>query len=578
MRPGETAVRIVGRYQIQARIGQGAMANVYRAFDPDINRVLAIKVLKREYCQNPQFASRFLREARAAGALSHPNIVTIYDVGEIEGFPYIAMELLEGQPLDAVAQRIGRFPIADVIEIGCQLADALRYAHEQGVVHRDIKPSNIVLGKDGRSVKILDFGIARLEQSAAEEQAEVLKTQIGQVVGTPRYMSPEQALGRELDGRSDLFSVGVLLYELITGRPAFDGSSAATLALQITQKDPSPIDAPDCPRGLQFVVDKLLAKRPEKRFASGALLLEALQREKQAYAAMLSEGGKRRLPLPAKLALGTTAITAVVLAIGVSVVIDRQYEAMERVALASGSSIVSFVAANAALSAAENVARPAAERDWLPTQAFVSSASADPNVAQMLVVDHEGVIRAASSADLVGARYIPPTGQRLVRDRPNISVTTVRSSGGARSFRFARPIEYAGHQVGLVDVSVRRTELESAALLTMVLLLGLVAVMLAVVAALTIGAAQLLLRPLRRLKSAFQDAADGNLDFRISHGQRDEFGDLFDAFNSFVASVQARLEGAAPVHSSALDATTISTPANDAAVAAPAERGPQWSR
>ena len=571
-------MKIVGRYQIQARIGQGAMANVYRAFDPDINRVLAIKVLKREYCRNPQFASRFLREARAAGALSHPNIVTIYDVGEIEGFPYIAMELLDGQPLDAVAARVGRFPIADVIEIGYQLADALRYAHEQGVVHRDIKPSNIWLGRDGRSIKLLDFGIARLEQSAAEEQAEVVKTQIGQVVGTPRYMSPEQALGRETDGRSDLFSVGVVLYELITGRPAFDGSSAATLALQITQKEPLPIDVPDCPRGLQFVVEKLLSKRPEKRFASDAHLLEALQREKQAYAAMLTEGGRRRLPLPAKLALGTTAITAAVLAIGVSLVIDKQYDAMERVALASGSSIVSFVAANAALSAAENLALPPAQRDWLPAQAFVNNASTDPNVTQMLVVDHEGVIRAASSDDLVGARYIPPAGQRIVRDRPNISVTTVRFSNGERSFRFARPIEYAGRQVGLVDVSLRRTELESAVFLTTGLLLSLVVVMLAVVAALTIGAAQLVLRPLRRLKAAFEDAAHGNLDFRISHRQRDEFGDLFNAFNAFAGSVQKRLEGAGAVQApqSALDATTISMPANDDELSA--EKGPQWSR
>lgn len=570
-------MKIVGRYQIQARIGQGAMANVYRAFDPDINRVLAIKVLKREYCRNPQFASRFLREARAAGALSHPNIVTIYDVGEIEGFPYIAMELLDGQPLDAVATRVGRFPISDVIEIGCQLADALRYAHEQGVVHRDIKPSNIWLGKDGRSIKLLDFGIARLEESAAEAQAEVVKTQIGQVVGTPRYMSPEQALGRETDGRSDLFSVGVVLYELITGRPAFDGSSAATLALQITQKDPTPIDVPDCPRGLQFVVEKLLSKRPEKRFATGVHLLEALQREKHAYTAMLAEGGRRRLPLPAKLALATTAITAVVLAVGVSLVIDKQYDAMERVALASGSSIVSFVAANAALSAAENLTLPPEHRDWLPAQAFVTSASTDPNVTQMLVVDHEGVIRAASSDDLVGARYIPPTGQRLVRDRPNISVTTVRASSGERSFRFARPIEYAGRQVGLVDVSLRRTELESAVFLTTGLLLALVIVMLAVVAALTIGAAQLVLRPVRRLKAAFDDAADGNLDFRISHRQRDEFGDLFNAFNAFVGAVQKRLEGAGAVQApSALDATAISMPANDADPSA--EKGPQWSR
>ncbi len=570
-------MKIVGRYQIQARIGQGAMANVYRAYDPDINRVLAIKVLKREYCRDPQLATRFLREARAAGALSHPNIVTIYDVGEIEGFPYIAMELLDGAPLDQVAEKRGRFPIADVIEIGCQLADALRYAHEQGVVHRDIKPSNIVLGADGRSVKLLDFGIARVEQCAATEQA--VKTQAGQVLGTPRYMSPEQALGRDLDGRSDLFSVGVVLYELLTGRPAFDGASAATLALQITQQDPAPIDiSPECPRGLRFIIDKLLAKRPEKRFPNGAQLFEALQREKAAYASAQSEGVRRRLPVSARMALLTSAVTAVALAVSIGVVLHHQYKAMERVAIASGASIVSFVASNAALTAADNLSLPPEQRDWVPTQAFVSSAAADPNVSQMLVVDHEGVIQAASSPDLIGARYIPPTGRRIAGDRPILSVTTVRSSAGVNSFRFARPIEYAGRQVGLVEVSIRRTGLDAAAMLTRFMLIGLGVLTIILVAALTVGASQLVLRPLKRLKAAFADATAGNLDFRLSHTRRDEVGDLFEAFNRFVASVQQRAETDIP-HAKPLnlDATMIMPPANDGG-AGEAERGAQWSR
>jgi eukaryotic-like serine/threonine-protein kinase len=570
-------MKLVGRYQIQARIGQGAMANVYRAYDPSIDRVLAIKVLKREYCRNPQFAARFLREARAAGALSHPNIVTIYDVGEIEGFPYIAMELLEGEPLDVIAERQGRFDTADVIDIGCQLADALRYAHAQGVVHRDIKPSNIVLGKDGRSVKILDFGIARVEQCAATQAAEAVRTQIGQVVGTPRYMSPEQALGRELDGRSDLFSVGALLYELVTGRPAFNGASAATLALQITQQDPAPIDVvPECPRGLRFVIDKLLSKRPEKRYADGALLLDALQREKIAHVHAQAEIGQRRLPLPVRMAIVTTAITAAVLAVGIGVVLDRQYAAMERVALTSGSSIASFVAANAALPAAENIALAPSERDWVPAQAFVMSAAADPNVTQMLIVDHEGVIQASTAPDLIGARYMAPTGRRLASDRANTFVTTMRSSSGVRSFRFSRPIEYAGHPVGLVEVSVRRTELDAAAFLTRAMLIGLGVLTLALVAGLTIAATKLLLAPLRSLKAALSDAAGGNLDFRISHQRRDELGDLFEAFNALAALVQKRMEAGGFVAPANLDATTIMTPANEAGQ--DAERGLQWSR
>jgi serine/threonine-protein kinase len=274
-------VESVGRYVIERRIGDGAMAVVYRAHDPSIDRVLAIKVLKPELRQDAGLSQRFLREARAAGALSHPNIVTIYDVGEADGFPYIAMELLDGVPLDEHLRAHGRMAPADVSRIGAQLADALDYAHGLGVIHRDIKPSNIMLSAGGRTAKILDFGIARMLQAGAGAETQAARTQFGQVLGTPRYMSPEQAFGLELDQRSDLFSLGVVLYELVTGQTAFAGTSIATLALQITQRKTEPLGriVPDCPRGLSHVVDKLLAKQPDKRFASGAEVAKALRRE-----------------------------------------------------------------------------------------------------------------------------------------------------------------------------------------------------------------------------------------------------------------------------------------------------------
>lgn len=526
-------MKLVGRYQIIARIGQGAMANVYKAYDPSINRELAIKVLKREYCQNPQFAARFLREARAAGALSHPNIVTIYDVGEIQGFPYIAMELLDGEPLDKAAQRKGQFPIGDVMAIGAQLADALKYAHGTGIVHRDIKPSNIMLSKDGRSVKILDFGIARVADGEGQAE-EVLKTHVGQVLGTPRYMSPEQALGRELDGRSDLFSTGVVLYELITGRPAFNGSSAATLALQITQLEAPPIDVePECPKGLKFIVTKLLAKRPEQRFASGEALYDALTRERASLEAA-SEAGKRRFSLPVRIGLAITTITAIAVALGISTVLDRQYKAMEQVAITSGSSIVSFVAANAALPAAENSLLPEEQRDWLPVQAFINSAASDPNVTSMQVADHTGVVRAASDPQMVGAHYIAARGRRVVRNEHGISVVSVRASDGTQSFRFSQTIMYAGHAVGQVDISVRKTELQSAAALSQGLLIGLGVLVVGLVGFLSIAAAKLVLNPVRSLRNAMRDAASGKHDFRLSHKRADEFGELFDAFNALM--------------------------------------------
>jgi serine/threonine protein kinase/HAMP domain-containing protein len=555
-------MKLVGRYQIQARIGQGAMANVYRAYDPSIDRVLAIKVLKREYCREPDSAKRFLREAKAAGALSHPNIVTIFDVGEIDGFPFIVMEMLDGAPLDQAIRSRGRFEVAEVLAIGEQLASALAYAHAQGVIHRDIKPSNIMLLKDG-SIKLLDFGIARVSERSAAAEAEAVRTQIGQVLGTPRYMSPEQALGRELDGRSDLFSIGAILYELVTGQPAFNGSSAATLALQITQQKPAPISVtPECPPGLKFIIGKLLEKRPEKRFTDGAHLAQALDREYRTHRAVMQEGRKRRIPLQAKLTLAMSAAVAVVLIVSIGLVLDRQYRAMEQLAITSGASIAAFIANNAALSAVDNATRPEAERDWLPVQAFINTASGDPNVTQMMVIDNLGVIRAASDPALIGSPYMVPRGRQLARADAQISVTSVRASNGVESFRFAHPITYAGRPFGSVDISVRKSELNAAANLTAMLLIGLGVLTLLVVTALSLTASFLLVEPVRRLRAAFEDVAAGDLEFRISHQRQDEFGDLFNSFNAFVGAVQRRLDN--PARLARAEATSI-LPANEIA-------------
>ena len=541
-------LELIGRYVVQGRLGEGAMADVYRAYDPSIDRVLAIKVLKGEYRQNREYASRFLREAKAAGALSHPNIVTIYDVGEVDGYPYIAMELLEGEPLDKATERQGRLPAGDVAAIALQLADALRYAHALGVVHRDIKPSNIMLGKDGRSIKILDFGIARMaEADTARHEMESLRTQVGQVVGTPRYMSPEQALGQEIDGRSDLFSVGVVLYEILTGRKAFDGATAATLALQITQEDPRPIGelAPETPSGLLFIVDKLLAKRPERRFVDGGQLAEALRREQKVLEAASSEadGRARRLPLAVRTALLMATITAVVLFVSVGVVLDRQYRAMQRMAVTSGSAIAAFVANNAALRAADNATLPPGQRDWAPVEAFVKAASDDPNVQQMMVVDDQGVVRAASDPARVGTRYRTAAGEPLVQQAAGLTVTST-GAGHAAGFRFVRPITYAGRSFGRVDVSVSKAEFDTVASLSRLLMLGLTLATLGVVLAVSYTVAQRMALPIRRLAAALDDAAAGDLDFRISHSRKDEFGELFDGFNRLAAVVSARIEGA----------------------------------
>lgn len=265
--------RYLGRYKIIEEVGEGAFAKVYKAYDSEINRMLAIKVLRKDRCMDKEYRSRFLREAKAAGNLSHPNIVIIHDIGEMDDRPYIVMELLEGTPLDQIMKTGAKMPPMDVLNIGIQLANALDYAHGKGIVHRDIKPSNIIQLADSNIFKITDFGIAHMKGLNLEE-----KTKTGEVLGTPQYMSPEQVLGKKLDGRSDLFSLGVVLYQLLTGRKAFTGETLGTLFLQITTEEPQPIAqiAPEVPRPLSEIVEKLIEKQPQKRFQSGTDLVQAL--------------------------------------------------------------------------------------------------------------------------------------------------------------------------------------------------------------------------------------------------------------------------------------------------------------
>ncbi len=532
----------VGRFRVQELVGEGAMADVYRAFDPSINRTLAIKVLKREYRENREYAGRFLREAKAAGALNHPNIVTLYDVGEVDGYPYIAMELIEGRTLNEVVRERGKLGTGEVVGIGVQLADALRYAHAMNVVHRDIKPSNIMLLPDGRSIKILDFGIAHIGEGEGDEDDDGLKTQIGQVLGSPRYMSPEQALGRELDGRSDLFSVGVVLYELTTGRKAFSGASPATLALQITQQEPPSLAevASDAPRGLQFIINKLLAKRPERRFRDGQQLAEALRREQAAFNAVQAEAQTKRryLPLQVRTTLLVVSITALALGASIGTVLVRQQASMQQLAVTFGSATAAFVANNAALRAADNATLPPEQQDWLPTQAFVENAASDPNVRQLTVVDAQGVVRGSKTPSLIGGRYRPPGGERAVGRVGDDTVTETQDGAG---LRFTRTIVYAGHPYGRVDLVLSRAGLRSVRDLSR-LLMGLLAlVTLGSVGAASYIVARSLAAPIRRLKDALTDAAAGDLDFRISHHRKDEFGELFDAYNLMSSNLEEQM-------------------------------------
>ncbi len=257
----------VGRYEIIGELGRGAMGMVYKAKDPKINRLVAIKTIRfsDEFDEERvlEVKQRFFREAELAGKLSHPSIISIYDVGEDYDLTYMAMELLEGEDLENFCQKDTLLPLRRVIDIIAETANALDYAHTQGIVHRDIKPANIMLLKNGR-IKVTDFGIAKAVSTS--------QTRSGVILGTPSYMSPEQVSGEQIDGRSDIFSLGVVLFQLTTGQLPFKGKTLTELFYSITQKKhPSPRALnPKVTKPLEQIIDKALAKDPNRRFQRAA--------------------------------------------------------------------------------------------------------------------------------------------------------------------------------------------------------------------------------------------------------------------------------------------------------------------
>jgi len=252
----------LGRYEVIGELGQGAMGLVYKAKDPLIDRTVAIKTISLNLAleEKEEYEARFYQEAKAAGRLSHPNIVTIYDVGKSGDVAYIAMEFLQGRELRDILNEDSHLPVDQVLDIVMQVAQGLAYAHEHGIVHRDVKPSNIMVIRDGH-VKITDFGIARMASSAVH-------TQTGMVLGSPKYMSPEQVMGKAIDQRSDIFSLGVMLYEMLTGQAPFNGENVNAIMYQTLNAVPAPPSTlnPAVPEMANFILAKALAKKLEDRY------------------------------------------------------------------------------------------------------------------------------------------------------------------------------------------------------------------------------------------------------------------------------------------------------------------------
>lgn len=521
----------IGRYELKEVIGEGAMAVVYRAYDPEINRSVACKILKADHCVDEEYTSRFLRESKAAGALSHASIVTIYDVGEIDGAPYIMMELIEGKDLGEVLNVREKLSIKDTLVIALNLARALDYAHSANIVHRDIKPDNIILLSDSESIKVADFGIARVSESD-----EAQKTQVGSVLGTPRYMSPEQALGENIDGRSDLFSVGTIMYEMLTGKKAFDAENMGTLMMQISQKQPEPLKKlnADIPIGLRQIVQKLLQKSPDKRFQNGAELAKALSGELNALHDQQEEQTKHKyIPLRYKWTLSAAAIVTTVLLFSMNIMFGIQSTALTQQAVDSGSSLAKFIATETSI--------PLLSEDWITLETQINDAAGRDTFSYLIVADRNGVIRASSDPMLINQPYQEDESAEWISKTEDVYTTSSAGrDGGPGVFNIETPVLFQDTEVGKIVLGVSQASLDQVKNVTgwLMFFLGLITV--SAVAVVMFTFAGLISKPMKAVSKSMRSLENGDFDARISLKRSDEIGKVFDAFNQMAASIQAR--------------------------------------
>jgi hypothetical protein len=525
----------LGRYRIEGILGEGAMAVVYAGFDPGIERQVAIKCLHREVASDPGYRQRFLIEARAAGNLTHPHIVTIFDAGETDdGRSYIAMERLSGETL---ASRVGSegLPLLPVIiELATQIAAALDYAHAQGVIHHDIKPENIMLAEGWHYAKISDFGIADRAGMHA-----VAGGNLNEIGGTLAYMAPERLRGEPADARSDLFSLGVVLYWLVTGKLPWPETGDVRRLIRERRRSPrppvEPLD-PATPAMLIDVVHTLLAPTAQARYQRGAEVIDDLRLASREYERLHEKPLANRIISLRLRWAGTLGVTlCLVLLLGLAAIYAKQNTAITGLALDFGGSLGRMVASESA----ENLLLG----DHAATRALVEDVARNQQIHYLAIADRHGEIIASTQQAEIGQKLSTPGEQKYLLRSDGIESYRGEIFDGTHRdemLLFDVPVSYQTKTVGELRLGVSNEPLRIAQKTT---LWVIVAVLMLTLTALVGAAYWLFRRPLALLDmlgDALLRVARGDFHYRIRLERRDELGRLFTAFNLMNGALQTR--------------------------------------
>jgi serine/threonine-protein kinase len=524
----------IGRYKVVDELGRGAMAYVYKAYDPEIDRFLAVKVLREELAKDEDYRRGFIHEAKLAGQLAHPGIVTVYDVGVADDKPYIAMELLDGEPMDAMLKKRGRFSVNFVISIMIQLTRALHYAHKNGVVHRDIKPGNIIFLSDHKTVKITDFGIAQLNDSLAA----VGKVQ-EKVLGTPEYMSPEQVLGQPLDARSDLYSLGTLIYAMLSGRTPFRADDYGELFRQIIKDKPEDIviEGVQIPDELQDIIRKLLQKQPEKRYQNASELMRDIRELTDVLETQAKEQSRPGfVSLRLRWTLGMAGLVAVTMLLGLLVVYYQQYSSMRSMAIDYGYSTSRLIAFE--------VAEPLLLRDQVALEAIVNDLKRTQDIEQVSIRDASGIILASTQSEQVDQAYQLHSDAELIDETEGSVIYSRQVSEEHRVFEIDSPISYQNKTLGRVNVTVSADNLVQSTKMTLVIMIVLMMVTLVAVFSMTLAFARQISAQSKKISLALERIRRGQFNRRLTVERNDEFGQIAYSFNQMAEALERRYEKA----------------------------------